>query len=215
MLMDDLNYYKFRRALTAAKPYISGNKWLDLGCHNARFVLMLADQGFDVTGVDVYDPKLKGQDTWEYKQHDLNTFPYPLSDHSFDVISGLEIIEHIIDTDRYLDEVKRILKPNGVLLLTTPNINMLRNRLRVPLGKYPYGLEYRNEIHHVRLYNVEALTSQLPEHGFTVQSVEGLNLLPIKTHSVRLLETLSRKAAGLWPSVCSDLIVVATVPDRA
>jgi 2-polyprenyl-3-methyl-5-hydroxy-6-metoxy-1,4-benzoquinol methylase len=211
----DFDYYKFRRALQTVEPYVSGSRWLELGCHNARFAVMLAERGFDVTGVDVYDPSLKGQNTWDYKQHNLNSFPYPFTDNSFDIISGLEIIEHIIDTDRFLSEAHRILKPNGALLLTTPNINMLRNRFRVPLGKYPYGLEYRNDIHHVRLYNVSALRSQLAEHGFIVHSISGLNLLPIKSHRIPVFETLSRVGASVWPSGCSDLILVATLQDRA
>lgn len=206
----DLTRDKFERVIKLAGNGQPGKRWLDLGCHNAIFARMLADRGLHVTGVDVYDPSLKTEDTWTYVCHNLNEFPLPFTDSSFDVVSAIEVLEHIIDTDRFLDELHRIVRPNGVVLITTPNINMLRNRLRVPFGLYPYGLEYRNEIHHVRLYNATTLRSHLVEHGFVISTLAGLNLLPITLHRFNLLARLSTRAASLLPSLCSDLLVRAT-----
>ena len=56
--------------------------------------------------------------------------PLPLEDNSFDVVWASEVIEHVADTGRWLSEVRRVLKPGGRLLLTTPS----HGRLRVALG---------------------------------------------------------------------------------
>ena len=84
-------------------------------------------------------------------------------DNKFDYISAMEVIEHIIDTDNFLENCYKQLNDGRKLILTTPNINSLRNRHYVPLGLYTWDLEYKNIIHHTRLYNVSTLKSHLNE----------------------------------------------------
>ncbi len=52
--------------------------------------------------------------------------PYP--DDSFDVVSAGEVIEHIYDPDRLLAETRRVLRPGGHVVLTTPNLQAWYNR---------------------------------------------------------------------------------------
>lgn len=134
------------QAAVAALGRLPAN-WLDLGCHNATLVKLLLDRGVpEVTGIDVYDPQLQQESTWTYLRHDLDEGEIPLSSGRFEVVSGLEVIEHVTDTDSFLREVFRVLRPGGIVVLTTPNINMMKNRVRVPLGLYPHSLEYRTNI---------------------------------------------------------------------
>jgi len=61
----------------------------------------------------------------------------------FNCVLAGEIIEHIIDTDSFLDEINRILMDNEILIITTPNLANLENRIRLVIGRYPifvYGL---------------------------------------------------------------------------
>ena len=184
-------------------------RWLDLGCHDGTLARLLAAQGYRATGIDVYDPVLKQDNSWEYMQFNLDRAPFPLEADSFNIVSALELIEHIINTDMFLEEVKRIVQPGGLFILSTPNICMLKNRFRVLFGRYPFGLEYRNTIHHVRLYNLACIVSQLKEHNFIVLSAEGEKLLPQKLIKTERLFRLSKFLARLFPSFCSNLIIVA------
>jgi len=83
--------------------------------------------------------------------------------------------------------------------------------IQVPLGKYPAAMEYKNIIHHVRLYNQSILIRQLKEHGFSIKSLRGVNFLPYSTFMDNLLyRRLSELFADWFPGLSSNLMVVAT-----
>lgn len=186
---------------------------LDLGCHDGKLPRQLAGQGMAVSGVDVYEPQLAAAEPWRYYQHDMNRDPVlPFADESFAAVTALEIIEHMIDTDRFLAEVRRVLRPGGVVIISTPNINMLKNRLRVPLGYYPYGLEWRTVIHHVRLYNVATLRGHLESSGFRVTWFRGTHLIPQRLLGSRPLNALSNRMAWWFPQLASNLMLCAEKP---
>lgn len=56
----------------------------------------------------------------------------PFSNHSFDLIIIQDVIEHLIDTDDFYSEIKRVLKPNGTIYLSTPNKFSIFNFLSDP-----------------------------------------------------------------------------------
>src|SRR5262245_31727970 len=133
-------------------------RWLDLGCHQGQFLRILISRfGLKPHGADDWDPSLKSSadSDWNYCHADLEKCIPP--GEPMDVISALEVLEHITDTDRFLSSIYDRLVPGGWVLISTPNISSLRNRVTVPLGAYPTGLEFRNIIHHVRLYNPAVL----------------------------------------------------------
>ena len=108
-----------------------------------------------------------------------------------------------------LERCHAYLKPGGRLYLSTPNIACLHNRLRLLIGKYPHLMEYRNEIHHVRMYTVPVLLQHLSCHGFKPLICKGVNLLPITSHKIKVLDKLSASMASHLPSFCSQVFVVA------
>jgi SAM-dependent methyltransferase len=79
---------------------------LDLGCGNRK------REG--ATGIDV-NPASQADVI-----HDLNTFPYPFPDSSFDLIIADNIIEHLDDVIRVMEELSRIAKPGAELIITVP-----------------------------------------------------------------------------------------------
>lgn len=97
--------------------------------------------------------------------------PFPFESEEFDVVLFCEIIEHLlINPVAVLKEIKRVLKPNGTLILTTPNVSRLENVARMiagvniydPYSGYgPYG-------RHNREYNKHELYLLLDYLGFTV-----------------------------------------------
>jgi 2-polyprenyl-3-methyl-5-hydroxy-6-metoxy-1,4-benzoquinol methylase len=89
--------------------------WLDLGCHQGQFVKLLQEKyGAMATGVDNWGPGLKSDDSWRYVQADIEA-GIPLDD-TFDVVSALEVIEHMIDTDAFLQRCNRLVKTGGHLI---------------------------------------------------------------------------------------------------
>ena len=113
----------YRRLLEFFKSDIAhGIKLLDGGCAAGQFVKMARDAGFDATGVDqspgalAYASEHFGLDLI---RGDIEKIPVP--DNSFDVVSLLEVFEHIADPMRALNEIKRILRPGGTVFIETPN----------------------------------------------------------------------------------------------
>ncbi len=185
-----------------------GARWLDLGCHQGQFLkIMQGRYGIVPHGADDWDPALNTDPSWSYVQRDLNRAVDAGGDYAF--VSALEVLEHMIDTDKFLDACREHLAPNGHLLLSTPNINSLRNRITVPLGAYPTGLEYRTVIHHVRLYNVHTLRSHLEEQGFSVLWIKGVNFLPVSALQRGASLPLDRRLANALPHLCGNVMALA------
>jgi 2-polyprenyl-3-methyl-5-hydroxy-6-metoxy-1,4-benzoquinol methylase len=205
-------WYRFRRVIERLDRIVNvhqGSKWLDLGCHQGQF-LKLAFDHYQINpfGVDNWGEDKKGDGNWwSYNKRDLGG-PFNLNER-YEFISALEVIEHIIDTDRFLEQVRLHLDDRGYFMVSTPNINSLRNRICVPLGAYPAGLEYRNNIHHVRLYNVDVLKSQFIEHGLQIIEVVGVSFFPMRILETNVFRTTSEWLANRLPQYCGNIIAIA------
>ena len=81
---------------------------LDLGCGDQFIGPCIQDRGGDYYPID-------------YEDADFNVDPLPFHDDQFDLVISLAVIEHISEVSNYMAEVCRVLKPGGVLYLTTPN----------------------------------------------------------------------------------------------
>ena len=139
--IDDQNIYfsKVYELIKKLNQEYNFKKSLDVGCADGSFSLKLKqDFGFDVYGIDISENavKLANQNGIKAKVHNAeNSFPF--EKESFDLAFACEIIEHVYDTDFFLSELKRVLRKNGILILTTPNLASLVNRIKILFGKYP------------------------------------------------------------------------------
>ena len=214
--MTDHDDFRFRRVLDVVRACnvhpTPGQEWLDIGCHRGTFAKILSARGLRVTGIDVWSPQPESDLPYCFYNCDLNNDKIPFPDGSFDFISALELIEHLIDTDRFLSGVRRALRPGGLFIVSTPNICMLKNRFRVFFGLYPYALEFRNQIHHVRLYNLPTLVWHFREHGFEIMRAEGINMLPWRILQNGWFVNSSNLLSRLTPSLSSNLVLVARRP---
>ena len=97
---------------------------------------------------------------------------FPFASASFDVVLFCEILEHLqSDPIRVLREIKRILKPSGKLILTTPNVARLENVCRLIAGENiydPYS-GYGPYGRHNREYNRDELAKLLAFAGFEIE----------------------------------------------
>ena len=80
-------------------------------------------------------------------------------------------MEHIYDTDFFLEEISRLLKPNGYLLISTPNIASLPRRMMLLSGINPFieiSPNRKNSSGHIRYFTFQALRKLLKEHKFSI-----------------------------------------------
>lgn len=114
----------------------------------------------------------------EFYQFNVESDMYPFSDSEFDVVLFCELIEHMqMDPIYALMEMKRVLKPNGVLILTTPNANRIENIIRMISGSniYDHYSGYGPYGRHNREYNVHELMTLLEYCGFSIDSISAID----------------------------------------
>jgi SAM-dependent methyltransferase len=141
----------------------------------------------------------------------------PLATASIDVVIMGEIIEHLVDTDAALAEARRLLRPGGWLLLSTPNLAAWFNRGLLLFGVQPlfsevslrgiYGRPGSEVVGHLHLFTRRALVELLAANGFVNTKVSAAPY-----HDVpRPLRPLDRLMCA-FPSASSILLVATQAP---
>ncbi|MBI5873338.1 MAG: class I SAM-dependent methyltransferase [Candidatus Omnitrophica bacterium] len=111
-----------------ASTYKRG-KCLDLGSGRGDYSDRLQGLGFDVVASDLDKERFAYHGKILFEKSDfIHRLPFP--DEHFDLILFAEVIEHLMNPFFVIDEIKRILKPKGILILSTPNILNIASRLR-------------------------------------------------------------------------------------
>ena len=145
-----------------------GERVLDLGCGEARFAAELARAGVRVLAADVAEEPLRRA---RAAHPDLELClldgegAWALADASFDAVWAGEVIEHVADSARWLSELRRVLRPRGTLLLSTPSLATAELlRLALAPRARAHALDPRGE--HLRFYSPRSLRALLAEFGF-------------------------------------------------
>ncbi len=100
-----------------------------------------------------------------------NSLPY--KDGEFDVVFSGETIEHHVDTDWFLSEINRVLKLNGLLVLSFPNIRTLTGLAMMTLLDYPPMMSARYRSGHYRDFTLATMRLALKNHHFQIEKVIG------------------------------------------
>jgi ubiquinone/menaquinone biosynthesis C-methylase UbiE len=172
----------------------SGSKILDVGFGTGKFTHQVKKwfKLRKIWGIDIEESKDKGiiSEVW-----DLNRVPYPYSDNSFDVVLSVQNIEHLYFTDDYLNELRRILKKDGYLVLTTTNLAGLHYRLMLLLGFEPSCL-------HPSEFQVSPLKGRNPRWGHkSVFTFDALKYV-LEMHSFEIVKAYSHSLYFLPDFLC-------------
>ena len=171
----DLRESRIRKLLALLDGEPRG-RLLDVGCAAGELGVLLAARGWSVAGVDrepalVAAARERGIDA---RHCDFGEMLLPWPDGAVDAVVLAEVIEHVLDTDHVLTEIARVLRSGGALVVTTPNLASLENRVRLLLGRYPMWMDIRVEgTGHVRYYTPRMLRAHLRRHGFHVEQHVG------------------------------------------
>jgi SAM-dependent methyltransferase len=141
-------------------------KMLDLGCGTGWFMKVMRDQGWETFGVEINSSAAElGR-----KSAGLNIFSGTLKQanfppESFDYVRSNHSFEHISCPGETLDEIYRVLKPNGKVLIGVPNVGSLNARI---FKQYWW---YLGAPVHTFTYSVKTICGLMRKHGFAIQKV--------------------------------------------
>jgi SAM-dependent methyltransferase len=178
-------------------------KLVDLGCHDgARTgVFAAAANAEQVLGVEVDEDaaRLAEERGIDVLRADLNQ-PLPIADAEFDIVVSNQVIEHLGDTDRFVSESFRIVRPGGLVVTSTENLASWHNIIALVAGWQPFSLTnisqtrlgvgnplavHRGEtpvstLHaHNRVFAYRGLRELYEAHGFEVECVTGVGYFPL------------------------------------
>jgi len=141
-------WYEHYHRYAMAMDWIKGRKVLDAACGEGYGSHLMASQAAAVVGVDV-DPEAIAHANKHYRAENLSfqqadALNMDFPDHSFDVVVSFETLEHLAAHDDLLNSFKRVLKPEGVLIISTPDKK-----------EYSDNTGFDNEFHVKELYQHE------------------------------------------------------------
>lgn len=189
-------------AYVQASTMASGKSVLDLGCNTGYGTQILAKSARRVVGVDVSQGAISaarqqyGDTGIEFQLIDGEQLPF--ADSEFDVIISFQVLEHIVDYNVYMGELKRVLSPAGIVVLTTPN-----SILRLDPGMKPWNP------FHVREFTHRQLKSLLDNYFSNVQ-IRGLfakkELYETERHRVACSREAARAKQERWSDPLRSLV---------
>ncbi len=166
----------------AARKPLAGKRAIDVGCGAGLLTEPLARLGADVTGLDAAAENVAAASahaeavglTIDYRCADIET----LEGEHFDLVTSMEVIEHVTDPAAFIAALGRALAPGGLMLLSTPNRTTMSRLMLVEaaerLGQVPRGT---HDWH--KFLTPEELTAHLTAAGLTVLDTRGLAWDPI------------------------------------
>lgn len=180
-LTSQTDYLRIKRLSHYIQPQ---SKILDVGCGTGNFLREARRNGYHGTGMDIALPVIR-----YLTKQDIPVVSslHKLGAQTFDAVVSFDVLEHLNNPHTWLSHIRRILKANGVFMISTPNAGGISSRI---LGRYWWVF---GPADHVILYRVKTLEKLLTMHGFQILSIRTDTLTPWAYPPNTLLRRLINK----------------------
>ena len=196
----DVENYWFRRHEVVYQQLArrcTGRDVLEAGCGEGYGADLIAGVARQVTAVD-YDEATVAHVQSRYPRVQVihgNLADLPLPDQSVDVVVNFQVIEHLWNQPQFVRECARVLRPSGMLMMSTPNRITFSPGRDTPINPF-----------HTRELNAEELTELLFDAGFAIDGVYGV------FHGPRLLEADARHGGSIIDAQIARAVADAPWP---
>jgi SAM-dependent methyltransferase len=190
----------FRPYLSLIQKFFPQGRYLEIGCAGGATLAEARDRGFDTIGVEL-SPEMA---EWGRKNLNLDIRAGKLEqqhflDNSFDVVYLGDVIEHLLKPKEVLQEIRRVLKPGGIVVLAYP---MELNHIVPHLRRF-FRLQRQspNKPYHLFYYTTRTLRRFLEHCGFEikVEKVDKvLHRQPVWVYAADSLNYVLTKLTGKW-----------------
>jgi SAM-dependent methyltransferase len=196
----DVENYWFRRhevVYQQLAPRCAGIEVLEAGCGEGYGAELISRVARRVIALD-YDETTVAHVRARYPRVEVmhgNLAELPLADASVDVVVNFQVIEHLWDQTQFVRECARVLRPSGLLMVSTPNRITFSPGRDTPINPF-----------HTRELNADELTRLLVDAGFTSVSMSGV------FHGPRLAEIDARHGGSIIDAQIARAVADAPWP---
>lgn len=201
---------------------------LDIGCGDGNFSKNIKEacKAKEIYGIELSTNGVEiAKENGVIAIHADIEIDFPFQSNYFDAVYAGEIIEHVYDTDHVLEEIFRVLRAGGILVITTPNLASIHNRIALLMGflplplavstKYNVGHIYKGKnqrfpqsADHLRVFTLRSLIELLTIHKFEILKVQGSSAILPKNMRFLNIITLVEKFINIFPSLSYRLIIL-------
>ena len=215
---DQINKYLIK----FSNPNLSGKKILDIGCLTGDFLEIMDERGATPYGVELQKEAVEiANKKFPGRIFQADIFSNDFPNMTFDIISVLGVIEHVVDPDKLLQRSYELLNPGGLIILQTPDSSSFLAKL---MGKYWFCYE---PIEHIHLFSKNSINLVL-ENLFLKNIVvkQHWKTLPINYIFLQLknfgtefynffkpLENIFKKIELSVPFYIGEMLIIAKKPD--
>lgn len=183
-----------RESFVLQHTSLQGLHVLDLGCGGGIFTEALARQGAVVDGLDVEPGALKAASDHAKKEGlSINYVCSAIEDYkskSYDVICCMEMLEHVEQPQAIIHHCQRLLKPGGMLFLSTINRTLKAYSTAIVLAEYVLSLLPRQTHDYDKFITPSELATALRNESFDPVSLKGMSYNPL-TREAHLTQDVS------------------------
>jgi len=163
---------------------------LEIGCGSGSYLKNISKRLNVRESVSIDISKIFASHEFSYLIRDADEEDLPFKKETFDLVLLLDVIEHLFDPDHILDEIRRVLKWGGYVIITTPNLASWYNRVCLLMGWQTFWTEVSTKFvignplrekragclmpsGHLRVFTPVALKRLVEKHGFSIEMLEG------------------------------------------
>ena len=189
-----------------------GKHVLDSGCSSGYLARPLVQRRCTVVGIE-QDPvaaERARKVCVEVFVGDAEEMELPFEPASFDVLLCGDLVEHLRDPERFLTRIRPFLRPDGRLVLTTPNVANWANRLGLLIGRWRYTDRGILDRTHLHLFTRATLVETLDRAGYRVVELD--HTVPVPGIGTAAVERAAHAVSRLRPSLFAYQFVVSAAP---
>jgi 2-polyprenyl-3-methyl-5-hydroxy-6-metoxy-1,4-benzoquinol methylase len=189
-----------------------GKRVLDIGCSSGYLARPLVQRGCIVIGIeqDAEAAEAAREVCAEVLVGDAETMELPLDQGSFDVLLCGDLIEHLRDPERFLARIRPLLRPEGRLVLTTPNVANWSVRLGLLVGRWRYTERGILDRTHLQLFTRSTLVEMLSGAGYRLLELD--YTVPVPGIGVEGVERVAHAVGRVRPQLFAYQFVVSATP---
>jgi 2-polyprenyl-6-hydroxyphenyl methylase/3-demethylubiquinone-9 3-methyltransferase len=178
-----------RLAFIKQHTRLQGRTVLDLGCGGGILTEAIAAEGAEVIGIDASQEAIVAATQHALCHASHATYYHTLIEHyqgpSVDIVTCMEMLEHVPDPHAIILQITRFIKPGGYLFLSTINRTLKAYASVIVAAEYVLNLLPKQTHDYNKWIKPHELCHMIRDAGFTLVDLAGLNYNPILRHATR------------------------------